>query len=62
MKIEYIICDCCGASVAEETGAVVMRYTDESGPYPAMHLCNDCCDKLLTSPKKPQEVMEGGVE
>lgn len=60
MVVSYIVCDHCGGDVDYGTGAVVSRHTDDTGAYPEMHLCSDCCDKLLTSQKKPQEITEGG--
>ena len=34
-EISYVICDSCGASVPEATGALVLPY----GGRPKMHLC-----------------------
>lgn len=62
MRLTYTICDHCGASLPEGTGAEVYRHTEKGKTYDTMHLCTSCCDKLLTSPTKPQDVMKGGVE
>ena len=43
MTISYILCDRCGASVPEATGALVLRY----GGYPQAHLCDKCCDEVF---------------
>lgn len=59
MRLTYTICDHCGGSIPEGSGAVVNRHTESGKVFDTMHLCPDCCDKLLTSPKKPQEKMEG---
>lgn len=56
------VCDHCGASIPEATGAEVMRFINERVAYPTMYLCNNCCEKLLTTPQKPQQSMEGGAE
>lgn len=43
MEISYVICDSCGASVPEATGALVLPY----GGRLKMHLCEKCFFECL---------------
>ena len=58
MEISYVICDSCGASVPEATGALVLPY----GCRPKMHLCEKCFFEILG--KRSDEVVRKvkGVE
>lgn len=51
MEISYVICDSCGASVPEATGAIVIPY----GYRPKMHLCEKCFFEILG--KRSDEVV-----
>lgn len=52
MEISYVICDSCGASVPEATGALVLPY----GGKPKMHLCEKCFSEVLE--KRREEILK----
>ena len=46
MKIEYTLCDRCGKSIPEATGAILMIY----GGAPQAHLCSKCLAEVIPPP------------
>lgn len=51
MKMEYVVCDSCGASIPQATGAVVLPYGGRS----EMHLCEECFCNILG--KKSEQIV-----
>ena len=46
MKLEYTLCDRCGKSIPEATGAILMIY----GSAPQAHLCEKCLAEVIPPP------------
>lgn len=58
MKIEYTICDRCGKSIPDATGAVLLIY----GGRPQAHLCEACLAECLRPPSEKIVEHVKGVE